>query len=178
MDDAQQKLDRFLETTGDERRREGTTVGEIARSERLIALPATPYPATISVARQVGPSALVAYQKNRYSLPPGLEGSEVEVRHRLGEATLEIVAKSGACVARHMATPGAGALVRHEGHRDALEQVVLSAFTTKRPCKRKANRPPGEGARAAAAALRADGVFGQEVVVDLADWARAAGGIS
>lgn len=179
MDDAQHKLDLFLQTTGDGRRRDGTTVGEIARAERLIPLPAAPYPATISVTRQVGPSALVSYRANRYSLPPGLEGTQVEVRHRLGEATLEIIAKSGAVVARHqMATPGAGMLVRHDADREALEQVVLSAFTTKRPCKRKANRPPGEGALAAAALLRADVFEGQEVAVDLAAWARAAEGVS
>ena len=131
----------------------------------------------MSVIRRVGPSALVAYQGNRYSLPPGLEGAEVEVRHRLGEAQLEILAQSGTVIARHrMATPGGGALVRTEIHRAALEQVVLSAFTTARPCRRKANRPPGEAALAAAAALRADVPGGAEVVVDLAVWARAAEG--
>ena len=53
---------------------------------------------------------------------------------------------------------------------------MLGAFTTARPCARKANRPPGPGALAAAAALRADAHDGQEVVVDLAVWARAAEG--
>ena len=159
MADAQQKLDRFLATTGDARRRgPGESVAQAARAEHLIDLPAAPYPATISLTRRVGRSALVAYRGNRYSLPPGLEGAEVCVRHRL-------------------APPGAGALVRSDVHRAALEQVVLGAFTTARPCTRKANRPPGEGALAAAAALRADVRDGAEVVVDLGMWARAAEGV-
>jgi transposase len=177
MADAQRGLDRFLASTGDARRRDRRSVGQVARDERLRPLPAAPYPATVSVARRVGPSALVSYQGNRYSLTPGLEGAEVEVRHRLGQAELEILAASGAVVARHrMASPGAGALVRSELHRAALEEVVLGAFTTQRPCTRKANRPPGEGALAAAAALRADVRDGAEVVVDLGAWARAAEG--
>lgn len=177
MYDAQRKLDLFLANTNDGRRRDGRSVGEIARAERLIDLPAAPYPATVSVTRRVGASALVAYQGNRYSLPPGLEGAEVGVRHRLGEAQLEILAQSGAILARHrLGAPGAGALVRHDAHRAALEEVVLGAFTTARPCKRKANRPLGEAALAAAAALRTDARDGQEVVVDLGMWARAAEG--
>jgi transposase len=177
MADAQHKLDRFLLSTGDGRRRDGMSVGQIARAERLAGLPAQPYPATLKVTRRVGRSALIAYQGNRYSLTPGLEGAEVEVRHRLGHEELEIIAASGAVVARHrMAIPGAGALVRTDSHRAALEQVVLGAFTTARPCTRKANRPPGPAALAAAAALRADVRDGQEVVVDLGVWARAAEG--
>jgi len=177
MADAQQKLDRFLSTTGDARRRDGRSVAEIARAEHLVELPATPYPASVSVTRRVGASALISYQGNRYSLPPGMEGAEVAVRHRLGQAELEVIAPSGAIVARHrMAIPGAGALVRTQIHRAALEEVVLSAFTTDRPCKRKANRPPGEGALAAAACLRHDVHDGQEVLVDLGAWARAAEG--
>ena len=45
--------------------------------------------------------------------------------------------------------------------------MVLAAFTTDAPCKRKANRPPGDGARQEAAKLL--GAFeDQEVVVSLA----------
>lgn len=177
MADGQAKLDRFLATTGDGRRRDGVSVGQAARAERLIELPATAYPATVSITRRVGPSALVAYQGNRYSLPPGLEGAEVEVRHRLGHQELEIIAPSGAILARHrLGAPGAGALVRTDSHRAALEEVVLGAFTTARPCARKANRPPGEAALLAAATLRGDVRDGHEVVVDLGVWARAAEG--
>lgn len=49
--------------------------------------------------------------------------------------------------------PGAGALVRLEEHRTALQRTVLAQFTTARPCKRKANRPPSEAAKALAAEL-------------------------
>ncbi len=75
-----------------------------------------------------------------------------------------------------MATAGAGALVRTDAHHAALEAVVLGAHTTARPCVRKANRPPGEPAQQAAAALLAGAVDGQDVVVDLGVWARAAEG--
>ena len=61
-----------------------------------------------------------------------------------------------------MAISGAGALVRTDAHHSALEEVVLAAFTTARPCVRKANRPPGVGAQQAAAALRAGVTDGQE----------------
>ena len=46
---------------------------------------------------------------------------------------------------------------------------MLAAFTTKRPCDRKANRPPGPESLAEAARLL--GVEGREVVVDLARYA-------
>ena len=46
---------------------------------------------------------------------------------------------------------------------------MLSAFTTARPCDRKANRPPGAAALAEAARLL--GPEGRDVVVDLARYA-------
>jgi len=49
---------------------------------------------------------------------------------------------------------------------------VLSAFTTERPCERKANKPPGETARTEAGKLLAG--LGPEVVVDLAYYAELA----
>jgi transposase len=62
MEEAQAKLDRFLERVGDARRRgRRGTVADAARAERLLALPASPYPATVEVERVVGKSALVAY---------------------------------------------------------------------------------------------------------------------
>ena len=44
-------------------------------------------------------------------------------------------------------------MVRTEAHRAALESVVLAQFSTKRPCDRKANKPPGEAAQAERARL-------------------------
>jgi hypothetical protein len=66
--------------------------------------------------------------------------------------------------------------VRSREHHDALEKVVLSAFTTQRPCDRKANRPPGPEALTEAA--RFLGAEGRPVVVDLAGYAELAEGAS
>jgi hypothetical protein len=63
-------------------------------------------------------------------------------------------------------------MVRTPEHRAELERVVLSAFTTGRPCQRKANHPPGAAARAEAARLLAG--LGGEVTVDLARYAELA----
>jgi len=48
--------------------------------------------------------------------------------------------------------------------------VVLSSFTTDKPCDRKGNYPPGATARAEATKLLAG--LGPEVVVDLEAYAR------
>jgi hypothetical protein len=83
---------------------------------------------------------------------------------------LEICSAAGVQLASHRLAPeGAGTLVRTAGHRAELERVVLSAFTTDRPCERKGNHPPGGTARAEAARLLAG--LGPDVTVDLADWA-------
>jgi hypothetical protein len=106
-------------------------------------------------------------------VPPGLAGTPAECRHRLGTAILEIFSAAGARLASHRLAPdGAGTLVRAPGHRAELERVVLSAFTTDRPCDRKGSHPPGEPARAEAARLLVG--LGPDVTVDLADWAELA----
>jgi hypothetical protein len=51
--------------------------------------------------------------------------------------------------------------------------VWCSAFTTERPCERKANRPPGADARAEAVKLLSD--LGSEVVIDLARYGELVG---
>jgi len=174
---AQASLDVFCSGTADTRRRKAdgiaSTVGALADAEPMLALPATPYPATVIVSRQVGANAAVAFRGNSYSVPPGLGGVAVQCRHRLGTATLEICSPAGVQLASHRLAPdGAGTLVRSAGHRAELEQVVLSAFTTGRPCERKGNHPPGQSARAEAARLLAG--LGPEVVVDLAAYAELA----
>lgn len=137
-----------------------------------LALPALPYPATLEVERVVSAACLVSFEGNRYSVPPGLHGQRVTARRRLGSSELELVSGSGAVVARHrLAQPGIGALQRHDEHRIALEQVVLASLTSARACRRKANRPPGEAALQAAAALA--GGPG-DVVVSLDAYARYA----
>jgi len=172
--EAQASLDRFCVEVADARQRGPLTVGELAAREGLRALPELPFPAEIRVERQVSASALVAFDGNRYSVPAGLVGLTVTVRARLGAPTIEIVGASGAPVATHRRAPaGAGQLVRTSAHRADLEDAVLAAFTTRKPCRRKVNRPPGPAAQAAAAKLRAAADH-QAVVVDLADYARIA----
>ncbi len=108
--DAQVSMDHFWSTTGDARLRppgryldpdeladeEGRprwpTVGELADAEELMALPAVPYPATIEVHKVVDDKASVAFRGNRYSVPPGMGGAELTLRHRLGTGSLEVYA--------------------------------------------------------------------------------------
>jgi hypothetical protein len=170
-EEAQRSLDVFCSTTGDQRERRGpggerTTVGVLADAEPLLALPAAPFPATTEVSRIVADNASVAFGGNRYSVPPGLSGTTLLVRHRLSSPTVDVVAPSGAILVTHrMAPAGSGALVRSREHKEALEAAVLSAFTTARPCDNKANRPPGREALEEAARLL--GPIGREPVVDL-----------
>jgi transposase len=181
-EEAQLSLDRFLATTGDARERrtatgERTTVGVLADAEPLLALPPAGFPATVEVSRVVAANATVAFRGNRYSVPPGLADTTLLLRHRLGSATVEVVSPTGAVLVSHRLAPaGAGSIVRSVEHHTALEHAVLSAFSTDRPCDRKANRPPGPDAIAAAAALL--GTEGQSVVVDLTVYAQLAEGAS
>ncbi|MGI8777550.1 MAG: Mu transposase domain-containing protein [Acidimicrobiales bacterium] len=182
--DAQVSLDRFLSTAGDARLRppgryadpdelldgqrpSWPTVGALADAEVLMALPAVPYPATIEVTRSVDDRASVAFRGNRYSVAPGLGGAELVLRHRLGTGTVEVYSPVGALLVSHtLAAAGAGSMVRTPEHRAALEAVVLSQFSTARPCDRKANRPPG--ATALAERARLAGPQSAEPAVDLA----------
>jgi transposase len=181
-EEAQLSLDRFLTGPGDDRQRRTasgvkTTVGALGDTEPLLALPALAFPATIEVTRVVAANATVAFRGNRYSVPPGLTDVSVQLRHRLGSPTVEIHSPAGGLLAAHrLAPPGAGSIVRSVEHHAALERVVLSAFSTERPCDRKANRPPGPEALAAAAALL--GNEGRPVVVDLAAYAELIEGAS
>jgi transposase len=171
---AQASLDRFCAQVADLRARGALTVGELAGSEALRCLPVAAFPAEITVERPVGRSALLCFQGNRYSVPAGLAGSpQVTVRARLGEQTVRIFSPAGVLLATHRRAPaGAGQIVRSGEHAAGLQTAVLQAFTTRLPCRRKQNHPPGEAALAAAARLH-----GQEptaVVVDLERYAQLA----
>jgi transposase len=181
--EAQLSLDRFWSSTGDDRLRppgryadpneleEGErprwpSVRELADAEVLMGLPPAPYPATIELTRFVDDRASVAFRGNRYSVAPGMNGVELTLRHRLGTGTLEVFSPAGIELVSHrLALAGAGAMVRTLEHRAALESVVLSQFSTARPCDRKANKPPGEQALAERARLL--GGAGREPSVDL-----------
>jgi hypothetical protein len=171
MENAQASVDAFLAGTGDQRRRGAQTIAERADGERLLDLPAAPYPATVTVVRKVGRSALVCFRGNRYSVHPNLIDADVQVSARLGSGLVEIATASGAIIAVHReAAVGAQQIVRARDHAVALETAVLEAFTTDRPCHRKPNRPPGPEAQAAAAVLlgRPAVAPGDAVVIDLA----------
>jgi hypothetical protein len=187
IEDAQVSVDRFWSTTGDARLRppgryaepatlsDGVrpvwpTVGELAETETLMALPAVPFPATIEELHTVDDRATVAFRGNRYGVNPGLGGVELTLRQRLGTATMEIFSPAGALMASHrLAPPGAGSIIRTPDQRAALETVVLGQFSTSRPCDRKANKPPGPEAVAERAKLQGGG--GAEPSVDLAGMA-------
>ena len=165
--EAQDSLDEFCQKVGDARRRGEATVGELADTEPL----AVPYPAEGTLVRKVAANGLVSVRGNRYSVPTGVIGTEVTVRWRLGDPTIDVVSASGRLVATHRKVPrGQGRVVRLPQHTEALERVVLASFTTARPCKPKPNRPPS----AAALAIAADigGTVRPEPVIDLGIYQR------
>jgi len=182
--EAQASLDRRAAALdGRQRRRDGQklTVAELAAAERLRPPPPAPYPAQLDVLRVVSAQALVSFRGNQYSVPPGMPGSRVVVRHRLGADTLTIATAGGAVVAEHRRAPdSAGAVIRAEHHVVALETAVLKTFSDGRPCKHKTRRPPTDAAVAEAARLRGipDGDPAARVVIDMASYAAAAANLN
>jgi transposase len=158
VEQAQSGVDK-LAVRMDERRRSvdgvKVTVAELAEAEPLLVLPALPFPAELEVVRTVSPQALVSFEGNLYSVPPGMGGMQVTVRHRLGEDYLHIVTSGRAVVARHELAPrGAGRKVRDAGHVIALERAVLAQVSDRAPCKTKTRRPLSPAALAEAERLR------------------------
>jgi transposase len=174
---AGQNLDELCERLDQRaRRRDGgrVTVADLAIGEGLRAAPTTAFPAELAVPRTVSAQALVSFRGNRYSVPPGMPGAQVIVRHRLGADQLRIVTASGATVAAHRRAPnGAGATVRDDGHVRALETKVLAAFSDAKPCRSKTRQPAGDASRAEAARLRGTPATSsaQRVVIDLSAYA-------
>lgn len=170
---AQALLDRFVETICDKRRRQQQPIAELADTEPLLALPAQPYPASLSVERVVSAACLVAFRGNQYAVLPGLEGGTVQVHWQLGSATMDLIAASGTVLATHTLAPaGAGRIVRSDAPRAALETAIFASLTTASPCPRKVNPPPGPAAQAAAAVLR--GTAAPDIRVDLYRYAEFA----
>jgi len=161
---AQASLDRWGREVSDERRRGGLTVAALAAAEPLQPLPPVADPAELRVERVVSASALVAFEGNRYSVPPSLTGQTVTVLARLGEPTLRGSSRPPTCWSRRtVACAGAGQIVRTGAHQAALEQAVLSAFTTRPACARKPNRPPSVEAVALAAAFNPEALVEPEL---------------
>ncbi len=149
MLDAPQSLDAFTVNVSDRRGRRGSTVGELGNSEPLRGLPALAFPAKIVVERGASCSALVAFETNKYSVPPGYAGQPLILRARVDEPHLRILTTTGIKVATHRrASNGAAQTIRSTEHAVALERAVLDAFTTQTTCRSKTNRPPGDGALA------------------------------
>lgn len=170
---AQASADRWCVEVADHRLRDSddgavsvsVTVAEAAAAEPLLALPAACFPVTVVLERSVAANALVSIWGNRYSVPPGLVGANVQVRHRHGSETIEIVASCRVVTAHRLAPPGAHRTVRLPEHTAALANVVLGAFSTATPCARKVNRPPSGAAIAIAVGLGA--VVAADPVIDL-----------
>ena len=159
---AQQSLDKFCSQVADRRPRHGATVGAVAQTENLLPLPQVPYPAEGTLSRKVTRDGLVALWGNKYSVPPAQIGSMVDILWRLDADEVIVKSESGRLLATHQVlAPGQGRTLRLPEHARALENVVLAAFDTKRPCKRKANRPPS----AAALKIAAD-IGGSPVAVN------------
>src|SRR6202142_2096775 len=95
MLEAQQSLDTFTINVSDRRGRRGSTVGELGNSEPLRPLPVLAFPAEIVVDRVCSRSALVAFETNQYSVPPGYASQPLVLRARVGEPHLRIVRKAG-----------------------------------------------------------------------------------
>lgn len=173
MAEAQASLDRFCHQTADQRLRGGVAVAALAETEPLLGLPPLPYPAEITLSRQVAANGLVSVWGNQYSVPPGVIGREVTVRHRVGTDSIDIVAAAGAQVASHRLAPrGANRTVRLPEHTRALENVVLASFSTDRPCATKVNRPPSQAALRIAAEITGGSDAGSDPVIDLSVYQR------
>lgn len=147
---AQRSLDVWCEKIADRRKRPGgTTVGELGAAEPLMPAPPVAFPIVVVETRKVSRTALVAYDGNSYSVPAGLIGRQVQVRLQIDQPFLQLHTDDGGLVARHRRAPGgAGQTIRTTAHDDQLQKAVLAAFTTDKPCRRKANRPASDRALA------------------------------
>ncbi len=103
-------------------------------------------------------NGLVSLWGNYYSVPPEQIGSTVGIRWRLDADQIHIQSLSSRLLATHqLLASGGGRTVRLPEHARALENVVLAAFSSDRPCKRKLNRPPSAAALALAADISKSG---------------------
>jgi transposase len=175
MREAQQSLDAFAVNISDQRARRGNTVGELGAAEPLRPLPVLAFPAEIVVDRVSSRSALVVFETNKYSVPPGYARQTLRIRARVGEPELRIVTASGIPVAKHRRAPnGAEQTIRSPEHQVQLERAVLAAFTTQTTCRSKRNRPPGDGALAELSKLHQHTPDRVAPVVSLSDYAQLA----
>jgi hypothetical protein len=146
---------------------------KLGAAEPLRPLPVLAFPAEIVVDRVASRSALVMFETNKYSVPPGYARQTLRVRARVGEPHLRIVTATGIKVATHRRAPnGAEQTVRCLEHQ--VQRAVLAAFTTQTACRSKTNRPPGDGALAELAKLHQHAPDRVAPVVSLSDYAKLA----
>jgi hypothetical protein len=141
----------------------------------LRPLPVLAFPAEIVVDRVASRSALVVFETNKYSVPPGYARQTLRIRARVGEPELRIVTASGIPVAKHRRAPnGAEQTIRSPEHQVQLERAVLAAFTTQTACRTKRNRPPGTDALAELSKVHQHIPDRVAPVVSLSDYAKLA----
>lgn len=146
-------------------------------AEGLRPVPTGPYPAVLSVERQVSDQGLVDLRGNSYSIGPGRAATTVTVAHRLGTTTLDIITLRGVVAARHRRRlDSAGEVVRHDEHVAAMEATVWPRSPTGPRVGASCAARPHPPARAEADRLRAGGAPGpaEQVVIDFTRYAAAA----
>ena len=180
-EEAQRSLDVFCATTGDERERRGpggerTTVGELADAEPLLALPAGTVPG-----HHRGLTCRRRQRQRGLRGQPLLGAARARLARHCSSATAWARRPSTWWLRRERCSSPTASPRRDRApwcaaveHKEALEAAVLSAFTTARPCDKKANRPPGKEALEEAARLL--GPIGREPVVDLSVYGEIAEG--
>ena len=157
-----------------DRRRRATggrssSVGALADAEPLLPLPPVPTPRRSRSASRSTPDATVAFRGARYSVPPGLIGAGLTVRHRLGSSTLEILASVRHARGPSPSSPRAGSC----GPPSTGPPSSARSSARSPPCRRASARatirpvqPPGPPPRSCGAVQEE-----REVVVDLTRYA-------
>ena len=155
---AQADLDRWAVAVSDRRKRDGPTIAELAAQEQLLRAARRGVPGAAEVQRVVSRTAMVAFEGNRYSVPPGLAGQTVPCAPAWASCTWSPLRPAGAgSPATGGRRPALGRSCRRAEHARLLEGAVLDAFTTASACARKQNRPPEQsGARRGAPGCAAE----------------------
>ena len=171
---AQADLDRWCVAVSDRRRRGKSIVSELAAAEPLLALPELPFPASTARSGSSRATRWSSSSQTATALRPDTPATRSRSARGSGSCTWRstrpLVTGSRGIAAR---CPARGRRSAPPEHASMLERAVLEQFTTRRPCSRKPNRPPGERALAEAAKLRGEQDSGG-VVVDLEQYARIA----
>ena len=171
-------LDRCCVDVADERRRGAGTIAKLAGSERLLGLPRGAVPGgdlrasgRCRARRWSRSRATATASPPRWRAPDRSPSVPASASRRSDRLRRGHPGRQAPPCAR-----GRRAAIRCAEHAAGLEQAVLAAFTTRTPCRRKQNRPPGQAALQAAAVLRGEHPAKTVVVVviDLERYAQIA----